>query len=156
MTGLHCVRHDSVTLTTMAKKNPPRTPNESDVREFNKWATSPAGWFARAEQLHQSSELLWSPISRLFDMERRRERADPNAGLHAPAYMLVAGFAIEAMLKAAAIQTELNAGGIDRVVVPGSSQEPGMFLALLTPQGCRCCRDAPVDGRTGSKGSQLP
>jgi hypothetical protein len=105
----------------MATKNPSRTPNESDVREFNKWSTSPAAWFARAEQLHQSSELLWSPIGRLFDMERRRERADPNAGLHAPAYLLVAGFAIEAMLKAAAIQTELNAGGIDRVVVPGSS-----------------------------------
>jgi hypothetical protein len=34
---------------------------------------------------------------------------------------MIAGFAIEAMLKAAAIQKELNAGGIDRVIVGGAS-----------------------------------
>ncbi len=42
-------------------------------------------------------------------------------GLHGPAYLLIAGYAIEAMLKAAAVQIELNVGGVDRVVTGGPS-----------------------------------
>jgi len=112
--------------TTMTTRNSPHVPDQSDVEEFTKWATSPSAWFSHAEQLHRSSELLWRPIGRLFDTASNAAgpidavEAD-HGGLHSPAYLLVAGFAIEAMLKAAAIQVELNAGGIDRVIVAGSS-----------------------------------
>lgn len=108
-------------MAIMETNTVPVSAGESDALEFTAWATSPAAWFARAEQLQQSSELLWSVLGRLFDTEPQPDRVDLAAGAHAPAFMLVAGFAIEAMLKAAAIQIELNAGGVERVVVPGSS-----------------------------------
>ncbi len=66
--------------------------------------------------------MLWQPISGLFDTRRANSEApSADAGSHSPAYLLVAGFAIEAMLKAAAIQLELNAGGVERVTLAGSS-----------------------------------
>jgi hypothetical protein len=106
-----------------------KLPDRSNVEEFTKWATSPSAWFNHAEQLNRSSELLWVPIGRMFDLEH--EAFDQAAGsgaaqghdaavwFHSYAYLLVAGFAIEAMLKAAAIQSALNDGGIDRVIVVG-------------------------------------
>lgn len=108
-----------------------KIPNQSDVEEFTKWATSPSAWFNHAEQLKRSSELLWVPIGRMFDLDGdASDRAagsgdargyDPGAWFPSYAYLLVAGFAIEAMLKAAAIQAALNEGGIDRVILAGSS-----------------------------------
>ena len=117
--------------------NSPRVPEQTDVDEFAKWATSPSAWFSHAEQLYRSSELLWRPLGRLFDMTgdapshgvEPLEAAD-HAGSHSPAYLLVAGFAIEAMLKAAAIQVELNVGGVDRVILAGSY--PGLRPWLKT------------------------
>lgn len=104
-----------------------RVPEQADVDEFTKRATSPSAWFSHAEQLHRSSEVLWRPIGRLFDIagDATSQAVEPvdagdHAGLHSPAYLLVAGFAIEAMLKAAAIHVELNAGGVDRVIAAGS------------------------------------
>jgi hypothetical protein len=75
--------------------------------------------------------LLWVPIGRMFDLDRDgsgeaagpgdAQGHEPGAWSHSYAYLLVAGFAIEAMLKAAAIQSALNDGGVDRVIVAGSS-----------------------------------
>lgn len=108
-----------------------KIPDQSDVEEFTKWATSPSAWFNHAEQLNRSSELLWMPIGRMFDLDREAfdqaagsgdgQGYDASAWFHSYAYLLVAGFAIEAMLKAAAIQSALNDGGIDRVIVAGLS-----------------------------------
>lgn len=108
-----------------------KIPDQSDVEEFTKWATSPSAWFNHAEQLNRSSELLWMPIGRMFDLDREAfdqatgsgdgQGYDASAWFHSYAYLLVAGFAIEAMLKAAAIQAALNDGGIDRVIVAGLS-----------------------------------
>lgn len=108
-------------------KQSPKLPEQRDADDFLKWATSPSAWFSHAEQLYRSSEVLWGPITRLFDVvgsgdrERLKESgATADAALHSPAYLLVAGFAIETMLKAVAIQVELNAGGAERVIVGGS------------------------------------
>ncbi len=136
--------------TTMMTGDSPHVPDQSDVEEFTKWATSPSAWFTHAEQLHLSSELLWRPISRLFDTGNTAGPIDAgeadHGGLHSPAYLLVAGFAIEAMLKAAAIQVELNAGGIDRVIVAGSSPtfQPWVKTHKLEKLAARAgitCRD---------------
>lgn len=99
-------------------------PNQIDVEDFTKWATSPAAWFSHAEQLRRSSELLWLSIAPLFATSPanagRHDGVEPDQrGLHAPAYLLIAGFAIESMLKAAAIQSELNAKGPSGVIVAG-------------------------------------
>ncbi len=110
-------------MTTMSTSGSPNPPDDTESKDFTAWATSPLAWFSHAEQLHQSSELLWQPIDRLFDLSgptSPKPIADVS-GMHAPAYLLIAGFAIEAKLKAAAIQTELNEGGIDRLIVPGPS-----------------------------------
>jgi hypothetical protein len=113
----------------VAKADSSRAPDKSELAEFAKWATSPSAWFSHAEQLHRSSEVLWQPIDRLFDLAAPADQPlEPigaaktdHAGLHSPAYLLLAGFAIEAMLKAAATQVELNAGGIDRVIISSPS-----------------------------------
>lgn len=96
-------------------------PHPSDARDFVQWATSPAAWFSRAEQLRLSSELLWQTVGQLFDTSNDGSELDNEPAAHGPAFLLVAGFALEAALKAAAIQTELNGGGIDRVIVAGAS-----------------------------------
>jgi hypothetical protein len=97
------------------------TPDPLEVDDFRKWATSPAAWFAHAEQLRRSSELLWSSIVPLFetggDSARRRDGvSEHERSLLAPGYLLLAGFALEAVLKAAAIQSALNANGHDGVL----------------------------------------
>jgi len=89
------------------------------VKDFVRRAISPAAWCSHADWLLGSSEVLWQQISGHFDGGRPVGDAVRKADAsHAPAFLLLFGFALEAMLKAAALQVELNAGGVDRVLVP--------------------------------------
>jgi hypothetical protein len=93
------------------------------------WGVSPGSWVTHADRLFRSAEVLWQPLQRLLDMEARAiangtlMRDDTDYRIedwyHIHAYLLVAGSALEAMLKAAAIQAKLNTGGFDAVLGPG-------------------------------------
>jgi hypothetical protein len=73
---------------------------------------------SHAEWLVGSSEVLWQRISGHFDNSTSRRRSsDERDARHGPAFLLLFGFGLEATLKAAALQVELNAGGIHRVLV---------------------------------------
>lgn len=106
----------AVTITPMLDDS--SLPDHPEVKDFVARATSPAAWRSHAEWLVGSSEVLWQQINSHFDdgasaLDATR-RPDTS---HGPAFLLLVGFALEAMLKAAALQVELNVGGVDRVVV---------------------------------------
>jgi hypothetical protein len=88
------------------------------VRDFVARATSPIAWISHAEWLVGSTEVLWQRISGHFDNSTSRTGTpEGRDATHGPAFLLLVGFGLEAMLKAAALQVELNAGGINRVLV---------------------------------------
>ncbi len=93
--------------------------------EFLKGATSPSVWFTYASRLKRSADLLWTPIDETFrlvsagvDNGHFKERTAYNLEslYHAQAYLLIAGFSLETMLKAAAIQRAINDKGPEAVV----------------------------------------
>ena len=93
-------------------------PLNPEVKDFVARATSPAAWRTHAEWLVGSSEVLWRQIVGHFDDGASFvDTARGPDSSHGPAFLLLVGFALEAMLKAAALQVELNAGGVDRVLV---------------------------------------
>jgi hypothetical protein len=86
------------------------------------------GWWqalrSHADRLRGSAELLWQPLKNNYDSLAETAAGgggpvpnhDVNAYRHAPAFMLVASFALETMFKAAAFQAALNRHGVAGIV----------------------------------------
>lgn len=80
------------------------------------WAVLPAAWHRHAGHLRQSAELLWGPLDRALTLRPPFHADDLALGNHVYAFLLVAGAALEAMIKAAAIQAAFNVGGFKAVI----------------------------------------
>lgn len=104
------------------------TGRSSELAMFHTFALSPPLWAQHAVYLRRSAELLWQPLQKMYDLYLLLHEMpagtrldslpgfEDEAGRHAYAYNLVAGAALETMLKAAAIQRTLNDQGIDGVL----------------------------------------
>ena len=76
----------------------------------------PGIWRRHAEKLRRSAELLWAPMDRALTLEPPWENEDLELWDHSYAFLLVAGAAIEAMLKAAAIHAHMNVDGFKQIL----------------------------------------
>jgi hypothetical protein len=111
------------------------TEPSSGLMALQTWALSTPMWAKHATYLHKSAELLWQPLQHMFDIYVASAAAgtapkdhpgfDAESGRHAHAYLLVAGCALEAMLKAAAIQRALNKQGPRGALTPDGKQLQG-------------------------------
>jgi hypothetical protein len=94
------------------------------------WAAEPKSWAEHARRLDRSTGFLWHPIERMFDVEFEAAKKgitphgeldyDEAAWQHFYAFFLVAGAALETMLKALAIQVALNKKGPSGVMLTGN------------------------------------
>lgn len=81
------------------------------------WGAFPTAWVRHAERLRGSAEVLWQPIDKALLATLPLTASDVALWDHIYAFLLVAGAALEAILKAAAMQAKLNAAWHLRAII---------------------------------------
>jgi hypothetical protein len=80
------------------------------------WAVTPLAWYRHAERLKRSAELLWAPLDHSMNLSGPFSADELALWDHVYAFLLVAGAALEAIFKAAAIMAVAKHEGLAGII----------------------------------------